>query len=318
MSLLFTPRRKLIVLLCVINSIIFYAQTTDILYKEAQRRIETKDYTIALNTLEKIIKIDSTNPDFYLEKAHVYFLMEDYESSISECYKAMKYRPNSSRAYYIRGQICMITESYGGANIFFTKAIKYANNTELKKESLKSKAMANNLLGRKEEAYKDLMQAYELDQTDYVTLTHIADIAFDVGNVDESIYALQKILKYKPEQEEVYLKLGIRYIEKKNYKDAEQYLKQYVEKNSKNPEVYNHLAYIDLKTGEFQEALKYLSHSLVLQPINPRAYKNMALIYQELGQTKNACNNLFKSLQQGYIEEFGYDVLDMYIEHCEE
>lgn len=295
-----------------------YSQTTDILYKEAQRRIDTKDYTVALGILDKIIKIDSTNPDFYLEKAQVFFLMENYESSIKECYKAMKFKPNASRAYYIRGQICMITESYGGANIFFTKAIKYTENSITKKESLRSKAMANYYLGRKEEAYKDLMQAYELDQTDYLTLEYIADIAFDVGNIDESIYALKKILEYKPEEEEVYLKLGIRYIEKKNYKDAELYLKQYNERNTKNPEVYNHLAYIDLKNGKYQEALQYLIHSLKLQPKNPRAYKNMALIYQELGQTNDACNTLFKSLQQGYIDEFGYDVLDMYIEHCEE
>jgi tetratricopeptide (TPR) repeat protein len=81
---------------------------------------------------------------------------------------------------------------------------------------------------------------------------------------------------------------GRDHFQKRQYGQAERYLKQVVEQSQSFPDVYNMLGIIHHDAGRFDQAEKALEIALRLNPAYTEAALNLAVIYNDLGKYQEA------------------------------
>jgi Flp pilus assembly protein TadD len=109
-----------------------------------------------------------------------------------------------------------------------------------------------------------------------------------------------------------------RYMTDFKYKNAISVFHSYLEVRKDDIEVMNNLALAYYEDGQYSEGLGILNKVLSINLNDVKAYKNRALIFIKLDKVELACNDLFTAMQMGYIEQYGYDILDIYLENCEQ
>ena len=80
---------------------------------------------------------------------------------------------------------------------------------------------------------------------------------------------------------------------------------------------FNKLADAYRLDKQYEKAFITLNQSVSLDPMEPQAQKIKGMIYIEMGDMEKGCNTLFRAMQMGYFEKYGYDLLDIYTSNCE-
>jgi len=85
----------------------------------------SKKYEKAVLLLQKAIKLDPDNPDYYVDLGALYCYLEKFENAISSLQEALKLDPEDDDAYVELGIVYSIVGSSGKSKENFLKAIKY-------------------------------------------------------------------------------------------------------------------------------------------------------------------------------------------------
>ena len=122
------------------------------------------------------------------------------------------------------------------------------------------------------------------------------------------------IIKKKKEIEPVFRLiegeiLGRIAMKSNDYPEAIEAYVRYCELRATESTACNLLADAYFKNEDYENALNTLRKSQSLAPDNPMIYKIKGLIYIRQNQNEKGCNNLFRALQLGYLEQYGYDLL---------
>ncbi|MBN1597052.1 MAG: tetratricopeptide repeat protein [Bacteroidales bacterium] len=293
------------------------SQSADDLYRKSINYFNLKQYTQALYTINKAMEGDSLHADYYLQRARIQFELGNYDEAIRDCYSILKIKPNQPEVYLLRGHVCMVTESYGGALLFYGKAIKFTDKNNLLFEAFFNRGKAYMELKKYYDAQSDFLSAYEIDSESPELLVALASSYFYMGRTDEALKNLNRAIGIDNENSEARYLIGKIAEKQGDYPLAIDSYEKYLELEPMDADVYNRLADVLYKNNDPTHAISALGKSIELVPANPESYKILGLIYISLKEKEKGCNSLFRAMQLGYLEKYGYDLLDTYLEQCE-
>jgi tetratricopeptide (TPR) repeat protein len=282
-----------------------------------QEQIDKGNYAEALILTNKSIRLDSSKSDYYLQRATIFYNLAKYDDAIKDCYSSLKIEADKPEVYYLRGQICLVTESYGGAIVFFNKTIKSAKKNDLLLNAFVNRGNAYSSLGKLNEAHDDFMKAYELDHESIVVLIHLAENYYSLKQTNEALTILDKAILNQPDNPQIYELLGRISVDNKDFPKAIESFKKFCTLKPTDARIASLLAQAYLEVKDYPEALLSVNHALTLDPSDPANYKLKGMILLEKGQVEEGCNCFFKAMQLGYLEKNGYDLLDIYLQRCE-
>lgn len=313
-------RKNLVIIFCLI-SVVYgfsgFAQDTDEFYETSLNLYKRGLFSDALVALNRGMTSDSSKSDYFLLRAKINYKLGKYDASISDCYQALEIEPNKPEVYFLRGQLCQVTKSYGGAILFFGKTLKFSQDDILTYQSYYNRGNAYLDLGKYNEAYTDLSEAFNMRQDDVGLLYSIAQTYYKLGKSADALTIIEKIVSLEERFGQAYELRGRIAIDNKQYAEALVDLEKFGKINPTEPKAFNLLAETYLNLKEYDKALFNINTCINLQPANPDSYRVKGLIYLAQKQKEEGCNNLFKALQMGYLDNIGYDILDVYISNCE-
>jgi tetratricopeptide (TPR) repeat protein len=317
MSFLKNYISQLILAYCILSSLPAQTQDTDELFKASLQYSDKGAYQQALNLIQKAIVKDSTRVDLYLHRATVYYYLGNYDLTIKDCYTIVRFQPDLPEVYLLRGKVCMVTESYGGAILFFGKTLKYTADNVLLFDAFLNRGKSFFALKRYQDAYSDFQAAYAINEQSLDLLLPMADTYLKISKPQEALTILNKLISSNPEYAPAYELLGRIAIENKNFPEAIRVYEKYTALEPTEPSAFNALADAYRINQQYEQALISLNRSLTLDPMNASSHKIKGLIYISMNEKEKGCNALFRAMQLGYFEKYGYDLLDIYITHCE-
>jgi tetratricopeptide (TPR) repeat protein len=317
---MFFSKIKLTIYFCIVLVMISaysIAQSIDELYKLSKAQMDKGSYTTALSLINQAIILDSSKADYYLLRANIQFNLNKYDASIKDCYEALNREPDKPEVYFLRGRLCQVTKSYGGAILFFGKTLKFTKNEKLLYGAYLNRGLSFFEMGKYNDANNDLLQAYNIQQDDINLLFPLALSNYKLGKTNEALTLIDKIISSKPDYGKAYELKGTIARENGNYEEAVKAIEQYNKVNPYDAKAFNSLAETYLNMKALDKAISNVNAAIKLDPTNPESFKIKGMIYLEQNQTDEGCNNLFKALQLGYLENYSYDILNLYLKKCE-
>jgi tetratricopeptide (TPR) repeat protein len=310
-------RTLAIIFFIVFGIDIVVSQSSTELYKQSQELMNKGDYNEALISINRALVIDSTESDYYLQKAVLYFKMAKYDQSVRYCYSALKNEPEKLDVFLLRGQICLVTESYGGSIFFFDKVVKQTNDINLLYYAYLNRAKVYHALGKEKEENNDLRTLKKLCP-DSVQATYLLAQNFQaLSSLDSAYIFYDEVIQKRPSYSDAYKKIAEVECSRKNYTNAVDILKKYQVLRTDDKSVSAILSTIYLESNDYDNAIKVIKQAIVADPKEPVNYKILGTIYLKQERKEEGCNSLFKAFQMGYLEKYGYEVLDIYMSNCE-
>src|SRR5690606_19731752 len=138
-------------------------QNNEELVQISHEQLALGKYQEALTSINRVIVADTFNADYYLHRANIFYNLTRYDDAIKDCYTALRIQPDKPEVFFVRGQVCMVTKSYGGAILFFGKTIKNTSSNDLLFNAYLSRGEAFYSLGKYSEAIADYKLAAGLN-----------------------------------------------------------------------------------------------------------------------------------------------------------
>ena len=116
---------KQITLLFILSALFAHAQnkTADNLNRLGITHYDSSNFVAAINCFTKAISLDSTNPEYYSNRALCRYDMKNFGDALTDIDKAIKLKASYPGLYYIRGLIQEKTGEHEQAKKDFTKEI---------------------------------------------------------------------------------------------------------------------------------------------------------------------------------------------------
>ena len=294
------------------------AQNAVDLYRQSSDAYEGKNYEKALSLINKSIEKDPTRAEYFTLRAKIFLKQNEYDNTIKDCYRVLELKPNNPDAYMLRGEVCMVTKSYGGAILFFGKTINYTNDNNLLFKAFVNRGDAYFNLGKFSDANNDYLSAYEIDPLSTDVLYPLAETYLKMNQSKEALYTIDKIIKGNPDYAPAYRLLGTVDIGNKEYEKALEDYNKYIKLEPEDGEIYLDIARLYIQMEKLDLAIQNANKALSILPNEPEVFKVKSEAYFQQGLKDEGCNNLFRAFQMGYIEKYGFGVLDEYIKKCED
>lgn len=182
------------------------SQTAHDLYLSALAKDSTKNYTAALNDLDKALAISQNNDSLHILRAKIEAESNNFKEAYAEINEVIKHNNSYFDAYLLRGIIKAKSGNYEGAVIDFTKSIKL---TPTSAKAYYNRGLAHAYLDEYKLCDKDFSKAIELDST-YINAWFQRGYWRELnGNLQGSLNDLTKANKLNPNDKEIYLSLAI-------------------------------------------------------------------------------------------------------------
>ena len=110
--------------------------TADLLMTWAQDAVEMEDYALALDVLDQVVILEPDYAEGWNKRATVYFLMEDYGSSLNDVRRTLALQPRHFGALAGLGFILEKIDEEEGAIRAFRRAVELNPQMEAVKEKL--------------------------------------------------------------------------------------------------------------------------------------------------------------------------------------
>lgn len=295
-----------------------WGQEAEQYYTSSLKFAEKGAYQQALININKAIGIDSSKAEYFLQRAEIQFNLGDYDNTIKNCYATLNLKPNLPEVHLLRGKVCVVTESYGPAILFFTKTLKYTNNDDLRFDALLNRGNTYLAIQRYTEALNDFNEAFSINHSSLEVMLSLSETYKELDQPNQAIELLNKTIEINPDYAPAYELLGKTAFDKNDFPMAISAYEKYLVLNPNEIEAHNFLAELYLQTQDYEKALNSLNNTLSIDPLEPNAYRIKGLIYLAQEDKEKGCNTLFRAMQLGYFEKYGYDLLDLYMEKCEE
>ena len=253
-----------------------------LMIKKAQIHLQNKNPQRALNSLEAVENIESSNSEIFLTKGHSLLLMGNLADS---------------REYY-------------------DKALTLVEDREELLDVLQNISQTLQFSDLYEEAIKYLLKAFELDKDNLMVLYDIAYCYDRAGDPEKSIDYYNRYLNVEPYSEHVWFSLGNLYNktgeidnaieayemavainpeyidsiyelavileDHHQYAKAVKYYKQYLSYEPDSAEIYLFIGNCYFHLDEYTDALEYYKKSLTIEEYNPEVYYAIAnLLYKK-------------------------------------
>ncbi|MES2575217.1 MAG: tetratricopeptide repeat protein [Bacteroidota bacterium] len=307
--------------------------------------IKNKEFEKSLSLVSDLINKDSLNYEYFLKKAEIFEYLEKYQECQIAFEKAQILSPKSA-AVYNKMSFFHYKLNY------FDNAIYECNvglglekiDKDTKNYLLFTRAESLFMKKKYEEAiedYKTILSNSPIESIESFCYLNAAKSFVKLNKNDDAIVYLENCLKKYPSLILAINNLAYRYSQKGLYsKSMELYEKalklslnlKLNEKGEVNFSekligvegsdkitvalILNNMGFIEYKLKKHEQALIKINKSLELFPENSFAHRNKALIYIDLNALDKACIEIEKSIELGFVNQFGDEILKLKKEHC--
>lgn len=307
---------RLIFLFLLLASFVCHSQADESSYKKLNKAIQKGKTKKAKKILLEISAAESNTFLELLKIAQFYSEIEELDSAAIYIEYAIDYHKNMPMDYadenFKRAKDSLFKQSiliYDKIIEITPNELHYCHRGVLKKD-----------IGMLEEALLDLNASIKIDSLDYISYYNRGLLYGDINQLDSAIIDYLKCIKLNPAYGAAYLNLGYTFLEQDKFELAIneftlafQILINPIEKSY----VLNNIGFCYYKLNDFILAKEFIYGSLNINPINSFAYKNLALINIEQGDKVAGCENIEKSIELGFVHQYGNEILLLKKDHCE-
>jgi tetratricopeptide (TPR) repeat protein len=242
-----------------------------LLVKKAQVHLKNKNPERALNSLQAVENIESSNSEIFLTKGHSFLLMGNLADSQEHYDKALSLVDDQDEMLDVLQSISQTLQF----SDFYKEAIKY------------------------------LLQAFELDRNNLMVLYDLAYCYDKSGNPEESIVYYNHYLDVEPYSEHIWYSLGNLYNKTGQIQQAIDAFEMAVAINPEYIDSVYELAVILEDDQQYRKAIEYYEQYLVYEPDSAEIYMFIGNCYFQLSNYDEALEHYRKSLR---IEDYNPEV----------
>jgi tetratricopeptide (TPR) repeat protein len=152
-------------------------------FEEAERLYKQNDYKLALKYMNKIIKKEKSDSDFYYNRALILIKLEEYKKAIVDLKKSIKIKTHDD-AYFNLGYCYSKIERDNDAIIYFSKAIIIENNNG---DYYFSRGLSYENLKVYDRAIRDFNKSIDLNYNIVYCYLEIGNIYYQKGEFEKSV-----------------------------------------------------------------------------------------------------------------------------------
>lgn len=284
-----------------------YGQTFDELTSAAIKAEKEKNYTQAIDLLEKALKLDNGNYFIYNKLGLMYYHLNNLDRSIEYCNLTLKKIPNDSTALYQRGFCYMDKNEFQKAINDFTLSFEKTN----KKNSNASFNIAKSYgeLGNFDKAIEYYNLTLILEPNDKYSFYELGRSYASLQKPDKvnALKFYNKAIEQDKNYYDPYFNRGLLYATQyKDIKKGHQDLEKSIEIRPKNKlsYLYNGMLYRDEE--DFGKAKDMFTKVIELYPDYANAYFQRAVTWYKIGILNMVCKDLDKAESFGSTDATEY------------
>ncbi|MFK8006629.1 MAG: tetratricopeptide repeat protein [Saprospiraceae bacterium] len=286
-------------------------------------------FQLAFQEISKIIALDSTDANAYMERADLisgaqdeaYFKTifgneEIYNQAMADYDEAVKLSPYNYKPYLKRAILKDRFFQYKEALEDYEEALTYAYVFDNKMKIRIHRARLKAKLGAYDVAIKDLEKALIEDRENSALLNTLALIHMDIEDFEKALKYLNRSLEFNPEDSYTFANIGYVALNAGKFQKAINIYDDQIKKEGNHSSMFNNRGFAKYKLGLHEEALEDINHAIELNPLNSFAFKNRAIINFMLEKNEAACEDLQAAKKLGYSTEHNDEVIKMLFEKC--
>lgn len=128
------------------------------------------------------------------------------------------------------------------------------------------------------------------------TLREQAEDYFEAGEMKKAENLYLRVLNRDPDDAALYNRLGLIYLQEKNFRDAAAALKQALKLEPENDTFYNNLGLLYYEIGQYDDAIDAYEQSIEINDKLPSRLVNLGLAYFMAKKYRKAADNYEKAL----------------------
>ncbi len=248
-------------------------------------------YTILVNKYPEFSKC-------YYELGHLYIKKDEKINALSAFKLALKYDENNPYYQNSLAYAYVQLEQYDNAIELYKKALEANPNDEW--SAVVAQALAaiyHQVKGNSEAAISMLENSLLLTKNKSQIHEAIADIYYDIENIDSAIEYYQMALDEDNDNPKIYSRLAMAFWEKDCIEKAIIYYSKAIELDSSYDIAYNNLGVVFLDgLGDASRAIEYFRTATEINPNYVLAHFNMARSHEAMGEKIAAAKQYQKAL----------------------
>jgi Flp pilus assembly protein TadD len=128
------------------------------------------------------------------------------------------------------------------------------------------------------------------------SLRERADEHIEAGELRKAEHILLRIIAAEPDDASTYNKLGMIYLQEKNFKDARSSLKQALKLEPDNDTFHNNLGLLSYQRGDYDDAIEAYEKSIEIDNKIPSRLVNLGMAYFMSKKYRKAADQFEKAL----------------------
>lgn len=230
-----------------------------ILYAVAVPAYTFKKYEFVAGLLEKAIKYDKANVNYYYLRAKALKRMREYADARDMMFKVVELDRENAVAYYDLAELLDLLDKKDTAIVMLATALKILPSYEEAKEMM---GIIYSEIGR----YKEAASIYEEMSSEGIgsfnTYYNLAIIYSEQGEIEKAIDAYNVALQKNNKLYDAYYSLGRLYYAKEDYEKAIGNLKRAAKDSKLKAKAYYSMAMTYVKLEDYVAAVDYLEKAV--------------------------------------------------------
>ncbi|MBR2068335.1 MAG: tetratricopeptide repeat protein [Candidatus Gastranaerophilales bacterium] len=258
----------------------------------ARIAIKKNRHDIAFDCLNNVVILSNNDP---MKVVNAIEYVEQYQSDKTDTlinyYTILaNHYPELSKCYYELGHLYLKKDEKINALSAFKLALKYEDNNPYYQNSLAYAYVQLEQYDAAIELYKKALEQNPNDEWSAVVAQALATIYHQVkGNSEAAISMLENSLLLTKNKAQIYEAIADIYYDIENLDLAVEYYNNALEQDSENPKIYSRLAMAYWEKDEIEKSIVYYSRALELDPGYEIAYNNLGVVFLDgLGDAKRA------------------------------
>ena len=237
------------------------------------------DFFHAINTYEKVLKLDPKNYEAIYLLAIVYSQAEVWDKATFFYDEAMAIDSKDAFIFYNKGIALQKLQKLEEALLSYRKAIEIKSDLA---EAYFNCGVALNELNKYNESLINYEKAIEINPDYADAYANRGDLLRNLGKLEEALKNYDIAISIKKNNSKFYTNRGIILNELNNLKSALLSFNEAIQYDAKNAEAYANRGNVLKDLGLVEDSLKSFSIAIALKPELTEAYINQAIVFSDL------------------------------------
>ena len=253
---------------------------------EVSALLDANEIDEAIRVMEARIARHPNEGDLHFELAKILQNHGAFTKALYHLRVALNTMPHHAKSYYHMGEVLKSMDDIDGCIEAYKTAITFGIDPLWTAQVSRQLARIYEAhKGDTDHAFACLQLAQELEPANINDLFSLAEAHCKAERYDEAVDVYQKILRFQPENAEVYGFLGYLYWQAGRHQEAEKSYKKAIFLNKQNPIALNNLGVLYLDVWQdFKEARKYFEEAQRLDATYAMARFNLGRTLIKLDQ----------------------------------